>query len=194
MSRQKSSNPRFVFEVLEDDATEVQVTEIVDLVQSAYRGDASRQGWTTEADLLEGQRVNAAMVQEVLDRDASLILTVRLGERLVGCCELSHQPRSESAYLGMFAVSPELQAAGIGRMILDESERIATTRWTARQMAITVIDARQDLIAWYERRGYVRTGETGEFPYGDERFGIPLRDDLVFASLEKSVSVEDSAG
>lgn len=185
------------FVVLADGSTtstqggEIVVGEIVDLVQSAYRGEASRQGWTTEADILDGQRVDADMVEEILANDDAAILTLRSHGQLVGCCELRRQPHDTVTYLGMLAVLPGLQASGLGRMILEEAERIAARHWSATQMAITVIESRHELIAWYERRGYVRTGETGEFPYGDERFGIPLRDDLRFVSLKRRIVGSD---
>lgn len=167
---------------------EIVVGEIVDLVQSAYRGEASRQGWTTEADILDGQRVDAGMVEEILANDDAAILTLRLHGQLVGCCELRRQPDDTVTYLGMLAVRPGLQASGLGRMILEEAERIAARCWSVTKMAITVIESRHELIAWYERRGYVATGRTSEFPYGDERFGVPLRDDLRFVGLTKTIA------
>jgi ribosomal protein S18 acetylase RimI-like enzyme len=85
----------------------------------------------------------------------------------------------------MFAVSPALQGAGLGKTIIAEAERRARKAWDVTEMHMTVISVREDLIAWYERRGYRRTGEMSPFPYGDERFGIPQRDDLQFELLVK---------
>jgi GNAT superfamily N-acetyltransferase len=87
----------------------------------------------------------------------------------------------------MFAVSPAVQGAGLGKVIIAEAERTVRETWGAREMHMTVISVRNDLIAWYERRGYRRTGEMSPFPYGDERFGIPLRDDLRFELLVKEL-------
>jgi ribosomal protein S18 acetylase RimI-like enzyme len=161
------------------------VDDVVALVQSAYRGEASRAGWTTEADLIEGQRVDRSMLLELLaDPDAMVLLARRAGE-LVACCELRRRPAEGDAYLGMFAVRPGLQGAGVGRAVLAEAERIAGDEWRAGQMAMSVISVRHELIAWYERCGYARTGESGDFPYGDERFGRPTRPDLRFVVLAK---------
>ena len=85
----------------------------------------------------------------------------------------------------MFSVRPNLQNAGIGKAMLAEAERIARDEWSLSSMKMTVIDIRDELIAWYERRGYRRTGITKPFPYGDARFGVPKRDDLRFEILEK---------
>lgn len=181
-------------------AADTDVAEVTALVQSAYRGDASRRGWTTEADFLEGQRVDEAMVREVLEDPDAIILTARMDRRLVGCCELrSHDPdagtsedgtsaptvTTPGAYLGMFAVEPTLQASGLGRRILAEAEARVREMWSARRLVITVIGVREELIAWYERRGFRLTGRTTPFPYEDQRFGVPLRDDLEFVELEK---------
>ena len=161
------------------------VESIVALVESAYRGDASRQGWTTEADMLEGQRVDVEGVRVLVgDERARILLAVRDGV-LVACCELRHE--GEHAYFGMFSVRPDGQGAGVGRCVLAEAERIAREEWRCRGMRMTVIDIRSELIEWYERRGYARTGEYKPFPYGDERFGIPKRDDLRFEVLYKAL-------
>ncbi len=159
------------------------VPAIVALVESAYRGDASRRGWTTEADLLDGQRTDAAGVAELLARpDSRLLLAEREGS-LLGCCHLERQ--AEACYFGMFAVAPGLQGGGVGGAILAEAERLAREAWHCVRMEMTVITVRDELIAWYVRRGYRRTGALRPFPYGDERFGRPRRADLEFEVLAK---------
>ena len=165
------------------DATDADVDALVALIESAYRGDDSRAGWTTEADILEGQRTDPEGVRAVVKSPESRLLTVERDGRVVACCQLEH--RGEHAYFGMFAVSPVLQGAGLGKVIIAEAERTARETWGVTEMHMTVISVRDDLIAWYERRGYRRTGRMTPFPYGDERFGIPQRDDLQFELLVK---------
>ncbi|MFE9028049.1 GNAT family N-acetyltransferase [Streptomyces iakyrus] len=166
-------------------ATDADVDELVALIESAYRGDDSRAGWTTEADILEGQRTDPEGVLAVIKSPDSRLLTVEKDGRTVACCQLEHQ--GEHAYFGMFAVSPRLQGAGLGKVIIAEAERQARETWGVREMQMTVISVRDDLIAWYERRGYRRTGRMTPFPYGDERFGVPQRDDLQFELLVKEL-------
>ncbi|QIB47324.1 GNAT family N-acetyltransferase [Streptomyces aureoverticillatus] len=165
------------------DATETDVDALVALIESAYRGDDSRAGWTTEADILEGQRTDPEGVVAVIESPASKLLAVERDGTIVACCQLEH--RGEHAYFGMFAVSPALQGAGLGKVIMAEAERTAREAWGVREMHMTVISVRDELIAWYERRGYRRTGKMTPFPYGDERFGVPQRDDLQFELLVK---------
>ncbi|MET7286527.1 GNAT family N-acetyltransferase [Streptomyces sp. NPDC005573] len=165
------------------DAVDTDVDALVALVESAYRGDASRAGWTTEADILEGQRTDPEGVLQVIKSPGSRLLTVEQDGRIVACCQLEH--RGDHAYFGMFAVSPALQGAGVGKAVMAEAERRAREEWAVSEMHMTVISVRDDLIAWYERRGYRRTGTMTPFPYGDERFGIPQRDDLQFELLVK---------
>ncbi|MEU3661808.1 GNAT family N-acetyltransferase [Streptomyces sp. NPDC032940] len=165
------------------DATDADVDALVALIESAYRGESSRAGWTTEADILEGQRTDPEGVREVVRSPDSRLLTVERDGTIVACCQLEH--RGKHAYFGMFAVSPALQGDGLGKKVIAEAERQAREAWGVTEMHMTVISVREDLIAWYERRGYSRTGETTPFPYGDERFGIPQRDDLRFELLVK---------
>ncbi|MFJ1797925.1 MULTISPECIES: GNAT family N-acetyltransferase [unclassified Streptomyces] len=172
------------------DATEDDVPALVALVESAYRGDSSRTGWTTEADILQGQRTDEQGVREVLDAPAGRLLAVERGGALVACCQLEH--RGDAAYFGMFAVRPGLQGGGLGKLIIAEAERTVRESWGVGEMHMTVISVREDLIAWYERRGYRRTGVLTPFPYGDERFGIPQRDDLAFELLVKNLEVGDA--
>ena len=161
------------------------IDAIVALVESAYRGDASRQGWTTEADFLDGRRTGADDVIACLQRARSRIV---LGERdgaLVACAHVADE--DGAGYFGMFSVVPGLQGGGIGKQVLTECERIARDEWNLPAMRMTVIDIRDELIAFYERRGYRRTGVLKPFPYGDARFGLPTRDDLRFEVLEKEL-------
>lgn len=167
------------------EATEADVDALVALVESAYRGDDSRAGWTTEADILEGRRTDPEGVAAVVASPGSKLLAVESEGRLVACCQLEH--RGAHAYFGMFAVSPVLQGAGLGKVVMAEAERVAHEAWGVREMHMTVISLREELIAWYERRGYRRTGTMSPFPYGDERFGVPLRDDLRFELLVKEI-------
>lgn len=166
-------------------AEEADVPALVDLIESAYRGERSRGGWTTEADLLGGQRTDAEGVAAVVSDPDSRMLVVRRDGATVACCQLEN--RVQHAYFGMFAVRPGLQGGGIGRRVLAEAERVAHQDWGAREMHMTVITQRDDLIAWYERRGYRRTGALSPFPYGDERFGVPQRADLAFELLVKQL-------
>jgi ribosomal protein S18 acetylase RimI-like enzyme len=158
---------------------------VVALVESAYRGDASRVGWTTEADLLDGRRTGADDIAAILARPRSRLLLAEQDGELLACAHVADE--DGAGYFGMFSVRPNLQNAGIGKQVLAEAERIAREEWQLPAMRMTVIDVRDALIVWYERRGYRRTGKHKAFPYGDERFGIPKRSDLRFEILEKSL-------
>lgn len=164
-------------------ATEADVPAIVALVTSAYRGDASRAGWTTEADLLDGNRIDPDLLRADIARARSRVLLAERDGALVACAHVAED--GGHGYFGMFAVAPGLQGQGIGDAVLRACEAVAGDEWRLPSMRMTVIDVREELIAWYLRRGYRRTGLHKPFPYGDARFGIPKRDDLRFEILEK---------
>ena len=174
-------------------AEEGDVPAIVSLIESAYRGEASREGWTSEAHLLDGQRTDADAIRAVVRAPGAAMLVAEAGGQLAGCCQLGRRPDAV-VYFGMFSVRPGRQGQGRGREILAEAERLARDDWGARTMVMTVLAQRGELIAWYERRGYRRTGESRPFPYGDARFGIPKRPDLSFVVLAKPLAPRDSAG
>ena len=165
------------------DATLADVDALVVLVTSAYRGDASRVGWTTEADLLDGNRIDPDVLREDIVRSRSRVLVGERDGELLACAHVAEE--SGAGYFGMFSVRPNLQGGGIGKRLLDEAERVVREEWRLPTMRMTVIDIRDELIAFYERRGYRRTGIYKPFPHGDERFGLPKRDDLRFEVLEK---------
>jgi ribosomal protein S18 acetylase RimI-like enzyme len=169
-------------------ATHADTPALVALVESAYRGEASKQGWTTEADMLDGRRTGADDIEACIARAQSrIVIAEHTGAdgtpELLACAHVAVE--DGAGYFGMFSVRPNLQGAGIGKAVLNEAERIVRDEWKVPAMRMTVIDIRDELIAFYERRGYRRTGIKKPFPYGDERFGVPKRDDLRFEVLEK---------
>lgn len=165
------------------DAGPADVPALVALVTSAYRGEASRAGWTTEADLLDGNRIDPDVLLHDIARPRSRVLLAERDGLLLACAHVCEE--ENAGYFGMFSVRPDLQGAGLGKALLAEAERVAREDWGLPAMRMTVIDVRDELIAFYERRGYRRTGIRKPFPYGDPRYGIPLRDDLRFEILEK---------
>ncbi len=162
------------------------VATVVALVENTYRGDVSRGGWTTEADFLEGQRTDADDVRSCIERERGCILLGIDGDSIIACANVTVE--NDAGYFGMFSVSPDRQRSGVGKVMLAEAERIARDEWRLAAMRMTVIDIRTELIAYYERRGYHRTGIKKPFPYGDERFGIPKRADLQFELMEKALA------
>ena len=165
-------------------ATVADLSALHALVESAYRGDTARQGWSHEADLLGGQRTDLAALSDQIADPAQAILVARDGAALAGCVAIADRGEG-TAYVGLVTVDPSRQAGGLGRELLAEAERHAVAEFAAKRAEMTVISLRSELIAWYERRGYSLTGETRPFPKTDPRFGLPRRDDLIFVVLEK---------
>lgn len=165
-------------------ATEASYPAVVDLANRAYRGTGPEASWNVE-NVIEGQRLNESLLREDLaaSPEAQLLLWHEDAGMLLGCVWL--EPAGGDAwYLGLLAVEPRRQKRQLGRTLLAAAEDYARSHG-ARRIRMTVVHLRDTLIAWYLRRGYALTGETKPFPYGDERFGRPLRDDLHFVVLEK---------
>lgn len=165
-------------------ATDADLAAIVTLMNAAFRGIEAERGWSTEAAYITGNRTSEALLREEIAEGASFLLA-RDPETsaLQGCVSLKALS-AETWYLGSLTVNPALQNGGFGRKLLDSAEAYAAAHG-ARTIEMTVVGIRDTLIAWYERRGYRRTGEVRPFPYGDNRFGTPMRDDLEFVVFTK---------
>lgn len=156
---------------------------IVNLVNSAYRGESAKVGWTTEADILGGQRTDSEGIREmILKPGARIELGLAADDTILGCVYLEH--KDHSLYLGMLTVNPYLQSKGLGKELLQRSEEIAL-ELGLHQIILEVISIRSELIAFYERRGYQRTGVTAPFPEHDPRFGLPKTKGLIFEEFIK---------
>jgi GNAT superfamily N-acetyltransferase len=166
------------------------VARIHELVNSAYRGESSKQGWTTEADFLGGQRIDPEGIREILaDPTKTILCLIDEAQKVVGtvCLERFEDERGVGVYLGMLTIEPTAQTAGLGKILMSASEKFAR-EWGAVRMTLGVIQLRVELMAWYERRGFVKSGDIEPFPYGDVRFGEPKRDDLHFVMFAKPLA------
>lgn len=186
MVSDKSPSDYFLSEAAQSDAT-----SICALVNSAYRGESSKRGWTTEADLLGGQRVDVEGLLEFLGTPnrSILLLKRQVTGQIAACVSLDFSleacdGRERACYLGMLTVDPNLQTSGLGKRLMKEAEKTARDRGS-EAMLISVIQLRTELIDWYRRHGYQPSGKTKPFPYGDQRFGEPKRRDLHFVLFEK---------
>lgn len=165
-------------------ATSKDVPALNRLVNSAYRGESSKKGWTTEADLLDGIRTDPEALADMMEQPGAVILKCTDPKgTLLGCVFL--RKTEMQLYLGMLTVSPELQGGGIGKALLQASETHARQQGCDR-IVMSVISVRKELIEWYQRNGYHLTGETSPFP-NDPRFGIP-KQELEFVIMEKAVA------
>ncbi len=164
-------------------AREKDIEELVDLINSAYRGESSKAGWTTEADILGGIRIDEKGIRDIMDDPKAGLHTFRhpaLG--LVACVYLKEA--SDHLYLGMLTVRPTLQAGGIGKFILQYAENLAVEKGKGA-IRMTVINTRTELIAWYNRHGYLPTGETE--PWIDGEHVGERKADIYFLELEKEL-------
>lgn len=164
-------------------ATLNDIPQLVNLINSAYRGDDSKKGWTTEADLLDGIRTDAGSLKQMINKKEAVILqSFNENNVLQGCVYL--EKRQHKMYLGMLTVSPLEQAKGLGKQLLIEAEKYAADQ-KCSIIEMTVISVRNELIAWYQKRGYNNTGETKPFPT-DIKFGIP-KQPLEFIVMQKEI-------
>ena len=168
-------------------ATADDVPALHALVHGAYRGDSARRGWTHEADLLDGARIDLATLKTIVADPAQAVLLAERDGRLLGCVQVTDKGRG-LAYLGMLTVDPALQGGGLGRSLIAAAEAEARALFRAGKMEMTVIVQRAELIDWYGRRGYLPTGEVRPFPATDPRFGVPRRDDLAFVVLARELT------
>lgn len=159
---------------------------IVTLVNSAYRGDSSRAGWTTEADLLDGQRTDADEVSLLVGKEGSLILLALLGDELIGTVHVQRDGRA--AHIGMLVIKPGRQGQGLGKKLLQAAEATAIKMWRAGSLLMHVITLRHELIAFYRRRGFRQTGKFKPFPQ-EVRYGTPRVPDLRLELLEKMLDL-----
>jgi GNAT superfamily N-acetyltransferase len=166
--------------------TDDDVPGIVTLMNRAYRG-AGAAGWSTQESYLSGDRITEDLLRaDLAAKPHASLLKWEEGGDLLGCVWI--EPLDDDMwYLGSLATDPTLQASGLGKILLSAAEHWVRERGATR-IRMNVVNVRDALIAWYLRRGYHKTGETEPFPYGDDRFGMPLRDDLGFLVLEKELS------
>lgn len=159
------------------------IPQLLQLINSAYRGEEAKKGWTHEADLIEGAiRTDASTLQELIERPGTVILKYEEDRKIAGCVLL--EKKNERLYLGMLSVSPTIQARGIGKKLLKAAEEHAK-KIGCRLIEMTVISIRTELIAWYERNGYQKTLKKELFP-DDGKFGQP-RQPLEFVYMEKQL-------
>lgn len=167
-------------------AVPADVESLVRLIRSAYRGESSRQGWTSEVDLVGGDRINAEQVLTMINGPDSIMLVFDKGSSIIACCHVEDRG-SNLAYFGTFAVSPAAQGAGLGRRVMAQAEQSAVLEFGSAVLELAVLAQQEKLIAWYERLGFSRTGETRPFP-ADPEFARPLRNDLHFVILSKNLT------
>ncbi|WP_439570974.1 GNAT family N-acetyltransferase [Sphingomonas sp.] len=157
-------------------ATLADLPRLHPVVERAYRGDSARQGWTHEADLLSDTRTDLATLATLIDGDSRLLIALD-GDTILGCVNIADRSYG-LAYLGLLCVDPTIQARGIGKQLIAAAEATARETFAADRIEMTVIDRRAELIAWYERHGYARSGETRPFP-------VPVDPPLTMVVLAK---------
>lgn len=164
------------------EATTNDIQKIVDLVNTAYRSKEI-QGWTSESDLVLGDRINSQQVQQLICQDAKLFLLFDAAE-LIGCVHLHIQ--QQSCYIGMLTTHPKTQNRGLGKQILEFAESFSKHQFATQTFKMSVLSNRPELIAFYQRRGYQLTGYSEPYPI-NANVGIPLDQNIAILHLEKRV-------
>jgi ribosomal protein S18 acetylase RimI-like enzyme len=166
-------------------ATPDDAEEVAALVHAAYRGEESQEGWTTEVGIVAGTRTDAEAVRELVGAADSVVLLAEDDDGLLACCHLTKH--DEHAYVSMFAVRPGHQGQGIGRRMLDAATLWARA-WEVPDLRLSVLNQRHELIAWYQRRDFVLTGESE--PFVEDELGRPLREGLALLTMSRPVQLE----
>jgi ribosomal protein S18 acetylase RimI-like enzyme len=164
-------------------ATLKNVSDLNQLINSAYRGESSKKGWTTEANILEGKRTTEDELIEIIQDKKNTILKYTENNHIIGCVLLVE--KEDRLYLGMLTVSPDLQNSGIGKKLMQQAEIYASTLGLSK-IVMTVISVREELISWYKRKGFVDTGLREPFPVS-EIFNQTANEPLEFMVLEKRI-------
>lgn len=168
-------------------AQETEMVALCALVNSVYRGEPAKDGWTTEADLLDGQRCDLMMLKDLVAKPNSGFLVLCNTEEIVACCYLQ-LVETEVAECGMLSVTPTWQNLGVASLLLHTAEEYARDTWEAQRMRLWVIKQRHELVAYYQRRGYQLIGTTLPFPE-DSRYGIPKVAGLCLLAMEKALTL-----
>ncbi len=168
-------------------AVEADFPAVIDLVNAAYRGHGAQESWNIETGIIEGTRLTDSLLRQDIAAKPHARLLVHRNEGSVIIGTVWLEPvQNDAWYLGLFTIDPALQKQHLGRALLTAAEDFARAQG-ARSIRMGVLNVRHALIAWYQRRGYSLTGESEPYPYGDNRFGTPLRDDLTFVILQKQL-------
>jgi len=157
---------------------------VVNLINSAYRGETSRAGWTTEADLLDGLRTTLEEIQFFIQSEKAILLLCFENGDLIGCIlgeKMAHKVR-----FGMFVTKPTLQGRGLGKQLLEQAEQQVKQKWNIVHFEMVVISCRKELLDYYERRGYLKTGKTLPFPLNPTLYQ-PKVSDLKLEIIEKKI-------
>lgn len=165
-------------------AVETDAERISALVNSVYRGENSKKGWTTEAGFLEGIRITTEKVKEIIRRGSDIIILAYLNEVFIGCVHLEN--KGNYSMLGMLSVDVDFQDKGAGKILISKCERYTKDVYGCREIRMKVISRRIELIEYYKRRGYVLTGEREEFGTSGETFG-EAKERLYFETLAKNL-------